>query len=58
MELNYKEKLEVARIVVATMMLLTSMYGLFNHSYGWGWFLLVGIILYPSHINIDFRESK
>ena len=58
MKLEYKEKLEVTRVVVAMIMLLTAMYGLFNHSDGWGWFLLVGAILYPSHINIDFRELK
>lgn len=58
MRLDYKEKFEIARVVIATIMLLTSMYGLSNHSEGWGWFLFVGVVLYPSHINIDFRESK
>lgn len=58
MNINYKEKLEITRIVVSTLLLVTAIYGMFNHSIGWGWFLFSGVLLYPKCINIDFREHN
>ena len=55
--MTLREKLEVTRVIVSVFLLITAIYGVFNSSVGWGWFLLVGAVLYPSQINIDFRES-
>ena len=57
MDMTLREKLEVTRVIVSVFLLITAIYGVFNSSVGWGWFLLVGAVLYPSQINIDFRES-
>lgn len=56
--LNLKEKLDVTRVVVAILLLFVATFGFFNHSDGWGWFLAVGLVLYPTSINIDFREYQ
>lgn len=40
--MNYTEKLEVTRIVVSIVLLFTAIFGMFNISEGWQWFLLAG----------------
>ena len=55
--MTYKEKIEVARVIVAVMLFFAAIFGMVNHADGWVWFLLIGALIYPTHINIDFRES-
>ena len=54
--MTIKEKLDIARVVVSTIMLVISGYMATNHIIDWGWFLFAGIFIYPTHINIDFKE--
>ncbi len=54
--LTLKEKLEVTRVIIALLLLITAIYGSLEYATGWGWFLIAGTILYPTNINIDFRE--
>ena len=56
--MNAKEKLEILRVIIASALLITAIYGMVNHAIGWGWFLFSGTILYPTSINIDFREHQ
>lgn len=58
MTMTLKDKLDVTRTLVSTVLLLTAMYGLTNNSEGWGWFLFAGVLLYPKAINIDFRGME
>lgn len=54
---RFKESLEITRVLVAIFMLVTSVFGFIGDLVGWGWYLLAGIVIYPSQINIDFRDK-
>lgn len=54
--LNLKEKFDVTRVVVACLLLIVSVFVAVSNVDGWGYYLVAGVFLYPSQINIDFRE--
>lgn len=58
MKLSFKDKLDIVRIAVASIMMVTAIYGMIEHRDGWGWFLLVGIIMYPTTINVYIDGEK
>ena len=60
MNIHYKEKLEITRVIVSTILLVTAIYGMINYSEGWGWFLTVGFLIYPNNLNInlDFKDEE
>lgn len=56
--MNLKERLEITRVVVAILLMMIAIAGMFDSNEGWVWFLISGVIIYPSQINIDLRERE
>lgn len=56
--LNLKERFEVTRVCVAIFCIVIAAIGALLKGDGWIWFLLSGVIIYPSQITIDLRERN
>jgi len=55
--MNLKEIVDVLRVVISTSLLVVSGYmAIISNVDGWGWFLFAGLFIYPTQINIDFKE--
>jgi hypothetical protein len=55
--MNINEGVAVSRAVISAGLLIASGYMAVQGVTGWGWFLFCSILIFPSQINVDFRES-
>lgn len=55
--MNIKEVVAVSRVVISTGLLVAAGYMAIQGVNGWGWFLFIALLVFPSQINVDFREN-